>query len=810
MQASPLTAAPRFRTAQPVWPVSLSGEMNLVVGFRAVVDVGDDVPGPLVFRIATSTLYKAYVDGAFAGHGPARAAKGFFRVDALDWTDRLGPGTHVLVVEVAVYNTTGFHLCLQPEFLQAELTDGTGRTLASTGGDGTSFEACRYDERIQKVPMFSFLRGSFLEAWRLDGRHGAWRTDPTCRRETFACGTRPEGALLERGAPMPDFALRMPIAVVGRGTSVEDPAAEASWVAVFDRCIGTCKKGWRAGECEANPSVDFQHLRFAPDRIGQEFEDERVDGSSILALATGQYRILDFGKDLTGFFGATASCAEKTRLLFVFDELLKDGDILLERSSGTTPLVAFDLAPGTYALETSEVYTLRYLKVVVIDGSCALSDLHLREYANPEASRARFAASDERLELLYEAGRETFRQNAADLFTDCPSRERGGYLCDSFFTARASFALTGSASLERTFLENYLLFDGDPMLPEGMVPQNYPGDIMKSLWDAEARYGQFIPNWALWLFVELEEFARRSGDTAFAARFRSKAEALFAYLRGFENNDGLLEDIDGWVFVEWSKANDFVAGVNYPTNMLYAGGLAAAGRLFGVPVWLRRAEEVKTAIRAQSYDGAWFVDQALREPSTGALRATTNRSEACQYYAFFFDAATPETHPVLWRTLLRDFGPGRVAKGLHPEIDPANLFIGRYLRFDLMSRCGLGERLLEEATGQLLPMAERTGTIWEHLDDSASCCHGFGSHIVHWLHRNVLGVAEVDVAEKRVVLRFETDGPAWCEADVPIGDGALRIRVERTGGVVRFRATAPDGYALTIEAAHDARLEELT
>ena len=44
----------------------------------------------------------------------------------------------------------------------------------------------------------------------------------------------------------------------------------------------------------------------------------------------------------------------------------------------------------------------------------------------------------------------------------------------------------------------------------------------------------------------------------------------------YENEDGLLENIPGWVFVEWSKANELTDGVNYPSNMLYSATLLAA------------------------------------------------------------------------------------------------------------------------------------------------------------------------------------------------------------------------------------------
>ena len=50
--------------------------------------------------------------------------------------------------------------------------------------------------------------------------------------------------------------------------------------------------------------------------------------------------------------------------------------------------------------------------------------VYLRELAHPAIRQAQFACSDPRLERLFAAGVLTFRQNALDVFMDCPSRER--------------------------------------------------------------------------------------------------------------------------------------------------------------------------------------------------------------------------------------------------------------------------------------------------------------------------------------------------------------------------------------------------
>ena len=140
-----------------------------------------------------------------------------------------------------------------------------------------------------------------------------------------------------------------------------------------------------------------------------------------------------------------------------------------------------------------------------------------------------------------------------------------------------------------------------------------------------------------------------------------------------------------------SNANLFVLDVHYPTNMLYAAALEAMGRLYGPNDAAREAGGIRATVAAQSWDGEFFVDNAVRS-GDGGLEVTRNRSEVCQYYAFYFGMATPETHPELWRKLTEEFGPDRPRNGAHPEIHLANAFVGNYLRMELLSRYGLFEQ----------------------------------------------------------------------------------------------------------------------
>ena len=780
-----------FYAAEPIWLEGRETEMNVTAGFRAVFERPEE--SPVLLRVTAASIYRVFVNGGpqatgFVGHGPARGPHGYARVDEWDITERMRDGLNVVAIEVAGYNCNSYYLIDQQSFVQAEVV-ASDVVVAATGAPSERFGGMALPYRLQKAQRFSFQR-PFAEVYRLKNDCDRWRWDAA--PEAFAraaCAVQHAVPLLERGVPYPDFAVCEAV-LSAKGSMQQRDAKGKVWK---DRSLtgtGPQLKGYPEKELDCIATVELQAYATADCTSA-----EAAPGSAI-ELGALDFALLDFGINRTGFVGARVTCASPVRLFFTFDEILSDGDVDFKRM-GCTNTVVWDIEEaGEYVLESIEPYTMRYLKVIAIEGACAVRNVYLREYKNPDVEEARFEASDPRLNTLFAAGVETFAQNAVDIFMDCPSRERAGWLCDSFFTARTAFDLSGDTRIEHNFLENFLLPERFDHLPKGMLPMCYPADHYN---------GTFIPNWALWFVVQLDDYAKRSGDTALVERLKPKVLDLFAYFEPFRNADGLLEKLESWVFVEWSEANRFVQDVNYPSNMLYAAALDVAGRLYSMEELTGQAAAIRDVIRAQSFDGSFFVDNALRKD--GSLEVTRNRSEVCQYFAFFFDVASAETHPVLWQTLRDEFGPKRQDTRAYPDVHMANSFIGNMLRVELLSRHGLSRQILDESVAFLLYMAERTGTLWENVHDRASCNHGFASHICHTLYRDILGLYRVDPVGKRVHLRFMDVALEHCEGTIPGPDGPVTLSWERDVDALRYRLSVPEGYAVQIEHAEHLSVE---
>lgn len=368
-----------FQSARPVWPQNREREMNLLMGFRAPFKVSAGQHA--VLRVTAATIYRAWLNGQFLGWGPARGPHGFFRIDEWDLSSRLLPGTNLIAVEVAGYNCNSYYLLNQPSFLQAEVAAGD-KVLASTAGQGTPFLAGLLDQRVQKVQRYSFQR-PFIEVYRLTPEADHWRRDPTASLTPVTLDVLPAKALLPRRIPVPDFTVRRPVTLVGTGRVEKLAEVKNLWKDRALVAIGPQLKGYPESQLAVVPSTQMQSYRSIPTAtLGRPY-----DSKAPLHLPRMTFQTLDLGVNRTGFLGARVTCHQNSRFWLIFDEILTDGDVDFKRLSCVN-LVCYDLAPGSYRLESLEPYTLRYLKLLCLEGICEVEDVFLREYIAPEPREA--------------------------------------------------------------------------------------------------------------------------------------------------------------------------------------------------------------------------------------------------------------------------------------------------------------------------------------------------------------------------------------------------------------------------------------
>ncbi len=702
-----------FNYAKPVWLYGKEKEINLTAGFRCQIVKKEGFEYRM--HITGSTLYRVYINGSFVHYGPVRAPHGYLRVDKLDITQYLNKGGNIVAIEVAGYNCNSYYTLNVLSFLQVEILEGD-KVVVHTANNG-SFSAIELRYREQKVMRYSFQR-NFSEVYRMDNHSSLfeWTVAEGLQYDKIA-EIDLNKKYLQREVPIPNFYVRSKFKLIeyGNAQKIEHPGDFKYIRRRFINKISDTITGFVLNEIEDRPFETMQDYRFdkAADILEEKWSKKGAE------VSRGEYLLFDMGVNNSGFILLEMTALEDSDVYFLFDEKLIDGKVDI-KSWDSINIIKYSLKKSQmpYNVESFECYGFKYIMCFVEKGRVKLQNLSLREYSYPKYKNIDIRCDDEKINEIFMAALETYRQNTLDVFMDCPTRERAGWLCDSYFTAQSAWYFSGDTVVEKVFLENFLLADEFPGIPKGMLPMCYP---------AEHADGNFIPQWAMWYVIQLEGYFERSPEED-RYRFKKICYDLIGYFKKFKNSDGLLEKLEKWNFIEWSKANEWVFDVNYPTNMLYSKMLKLIGIWYEDIELLKESERVRKKVIEQSFDGKFFVDNAVRQED-GSLMVTENRSEVCQYYAFFFDVAKTDdpAFKYLKNMVLNVFGPSRRKRNEMPEIAYANSFIGYYLRLEILLRWEEYQQVLAEVKDYFYHMARTTGTLWENDSAQGSLNHGFAS-----------------------------------------------------------------------------------
>lgn len=185
--------------------------------------------------------------------------------------------------------------------------------------------------------------------------------------------------------------------------------------------------------------------------------------------------IVDFGQVINGHIKMTIRNAKKGRRISVCyaEALHKNGEI--------NPFSTTNYQRGengsridTYIPKGEEVeifepkfanHSFRYADIINYPGEPAADDISAQLVCSPVMNQSEFSCSDEDINALYSISHWSQRTNLVSVPTDCPSRERHGWLGDALVIAESeciSFNLT-------TFYESWLKSIGDDMRSDGLV-----------------------------------------------------------------------------------------------------------------------------------------------------------------------------------------------------------------------------------------------------------------------------------------------------------------------------------------------------
>lgn len=683
-----------FLKAKAIYPEGKALEMNTFAAFSATLPNKD---GARLY-VTAATFYRLFVNGKFVSHGPARCAGGYARVDEIE-LDMLSLPENEILILVAGYACGSLTSVRQPSFLRAEVRIGDEVLCAS----GYDFRVFSPNTKVQHVKRYSVQR-HFTEVYDFRGKKSAG--DPS-----FACDfdvIDPAPVPIARVAPYPYC------------TDVYADCAASRGKLVFDASLQTREFKYQNPD-EENCYFENELITFDPYKFIESHRQQKKDGITPLplTLCRGEYAIFDLHKIETGFIELLCEAHAESDIVIGFSEMASP-DVFSFTSLDAYNAIEI-LASGKTDFTSFEPYVAKFLIVAVKKGEILLEKFGIKTFMHSPSGTITNEPSDPELASIYRAAIRTFLHNALDIYTDCPSRERAGWLCDSYFTARTEYALFGRTDVEDAFLENYRLFKNDGSYPDGVIPMCYPSDPIIDV--------KFIPQWTMWYILEVEEYVHKRGHEKEKELFKNSIDGLLSFYARHENSDGLLEDLPSWNFVEWSAANSWTQNVNYPTAFLYAAALEATYKLWGEEKLLEKSNRIRKIAIEQSFRDGLFRDHAIRKEN-GELELLSDTSEIAQYYAILFGGidVKSEEYSELYSFIMEKCPMETTSR---PNgIEPINAFIGVYLRIETMKRLGERELMLSEIKSFFSAMDAVTGTLWEHRTPSASLDHGFASYVL--------------------------------------------------------------------------------
>ena len=745
-----------FIKARPIYPNDLIKEMN--ISLFCTNDIFLEKASLL--KITGNSAYRIFVNGKFIGVGPSRSAHNYYRIDEY----ALKKGLNYLVVELIGYNCNSYYYTNTMPFLQAEIICN-GKVLSYTGDD--KFICYRNSSKFQKVVRFSYQR-TFSESYKFDEDLTLFLEGKSCPYTKIETQILEEQNYLKRNTSYPSYqTLKFKKIEEGRFNIDHSKKNYEDRYMVLEHLKIFSKDEW-----EVNPNDYISSLVYKK--------------QSIVSLEANCFETYELNVSKTGFLEIDLECYDDSEVYFIFDEIDSSNDecvsILFYRNT-THNIISYELCKGHHKHISFEPYTMKYLRVIVKKGTIKVNNLNLILYENSDIGNLDIEFNSDKINVIKDAAISTFAQNAVDILTDCPSRERAGWLFDSYFTGKAEYLITGKNKVERNFLENYVLLNQYPTLPIGMIPMCYPGEYPD---------GVFIPNWSLWYILEVYDYYKRTNDKEILDKSKSKIKGLLDYFKKFENELGLLENLESWVFVEWSKANDddFIKGVNFPSNMLYCRALEVSSEIFDDIELKNKAEYLKKQIIKYSFNGKFFIDNMIRNQKS-CFVTTDHITETCQYYAYYFHIVDSKSNKELYHRLIKDFGPNRDYEKVYPNVYKSNVINGYYLRLFILLENNEIELVKREVVDYFYKMANITGTIWEHDSTFASLNHGLTSIVLNIICQIYFGLVSIDFNLKEIILKREVLNEN-CIFKFNSEEGMIVI--ENNNGVVKV--TKPNNFSI--------------
>ena len=527
----------------------------------------------------------------------------------------------------------------------------------------------------------------------------------------------------------------------------------------IDDPVCATNSSWLAG----NGSENFFPAGDSPAYISADDTPERFafsyqDIFPVSTEETGGGKLYDFGRETYGPVSLSGVDPEET-VFVCYGE---------SREEATD----WDRAFLRQTLRGSSEYQMvpRAFRFLFIRAGKSSYSLRARYEYLPLKDIGDFRCEDPLVKKIWDVCSYTFHLNSREFYQDGIKRDRWVWSGDSYQSFKINL---------------YLYFDS------AMIRRTILALLGKPPYE---QHVNTINDYTLYLIVSIWEYYRATGDAGFVRFIQPRVKALYDFVLGRLDGDGLMIARPGdWIFIDWSPM-DKDGPLCAEQILLWetAGCMAKLAELCGEPSdgYRRQAGALKAMIEARYWDGE---KGAYIDSYTSGKRNVTRHANI---FAILYDFASSEKKRSIMKNVLNN-----------PSV--AQITTPYFKFFELDARCKMGDlasaqRLLTSYWGGMLQ--DGATSVWEQYDPAAkgaehyamygdaygcSLCHAWGSGPIYLLGRYCLGVSPTDIAYR--TFRVEPHAGLYRElhGSVPLPDG--NVRVDYKNGSLRVLASRSGG-----------------
>jgi hypothetical protein len=781
-------------TAQWCWTGHVTHPWNTYVYFRKVVDL----PGPprrVVVRVSADALYTLYVNQQRVHQGPARSFPGNKAFDTLDLTGLFHSGANVIAVIAHQFGSPTFFSVFRDAngFLFDGLAECDGGSVTLDTPDGW---LCRPAKGWRQNVAKNSIQMAFQEHFDADADPPNWMTAEYEATEAQGwkapwkigpVGVHPWLLMEQRGVPL-------------LADHVEPIAA------VVAQFRGENPRGYKV-------AADVYHLVDAKDfkKDNNAIENPAAmlaDGDEVTSITPppeGEFVAvtLDLGTYRTGHILLDIADAAGDEFIDVlFSEEIEKSQLPLlvtqQSSSKEAQSLRYRCRPGAQKWESFHLMGMRYLLMVfrnVHETPLKIRRIAIRQVHTAFEGAGSFTCSDERLNRIWEVGRNTQLNCSFDAFVDCPWREQAMWWGD----ARVQGQVTAYAFGDTSLLERGIRLIAQSQTPDGAMHAHAPADIPRH------RLPDFMMTWVGTLWDHYQLTAR----TDLLRDCLPNMHRVFEFLAAHESIDGLIGTFDGyWMFLDWAPI--FKGDYSAPFNLLYLQAMRWAAQICRLLNESDAAADYENrALRLTASIEKFFWDEknnCWRDGFDAANQKPVEQiSQHTNTLAILLDLK-PQTHSEIAREILL-----KSAKNKRTKVITASPFFYAYVLQALAGQGLLAEtvQIIKDKWGTFLDMNASTfHEMWNVTIESR--CHAWSSSPVYHLMQMVLGVKPLTPGWTKVRIAPFVGDLEFARGTVPTPAGPLRIEWEKAGDdqlVVRLDVpegvdaefVSPDGQVRELE-----------